>query len=131
MLTLFVINFISDLLKKTGKSRIVIVSSVAHQNSNAVVDPNNPNPLKDNPTRKFHFQMYAMSKFAVVLCAKEMFRRLQSTGAYVKFFPRDARSCSIAWDNFCAIPFNLSTKFYISRASGSKDFCGYLGKVSF
>lgn len=80
-----VINLISDLLKKAGKSRIVIVASLAHKNSNAVVDPHNPNPLNDNPTKKFYFQMYAMSKFAMLLCAKELVRRIQSTGMLSSF----------------------------------------------
>lgn len=70
----------SDLLRKTKESRVIFVVSSSHKLGKARIDPDHPNPLQEEPSKKFHFIVYSMSKFACVLFATELARQLRGSG---------------------------------------------------
>uniref|UniRef100_A0A1B6FQY9 Retinol dehydrogenase 11 n=1 Tax=Cuerna arida TaxID=1464854 RepID=A0A1B6FQY9_9HEMI len=70
-------HLLIDLLKKTGNSRVIVVSSSLHKLG--WVDPKNPNPVEETSG----WNLYVTTKFANVIFANELARRLEGTGVTV------------------------------------------------
>lgn len=73
------LNNIADLLKKTRKSRIVIVSSELHWFGG--VSLKNPNPVDETA----QWKLYRNTKFANNLFSNELARRLKETGKVTEY----------------------------------------------
>lgn len=83
MNTFYCINFfpgftifkhVLDLLKRTQKGRVVVVSSLAHKMGG--VNPKNLNRQEEMSS----FYLYCNTKFANVIFANELARRLKGSG---------------------------------------------------
>ncbi|XP_046668604.1 retinol dehydrogenase 13-like [Homalodisca vitripennis] len=94
-------HLLLDLLKRTGRSRIVLVASSMHIAGK--LDLSNPNPKKDASTSRllFSWNMYCSSKLACVLCARELARRLEGSEVTVNCLHPGLVCTSIVW-NPCA-----------------------------
>ncbi|KAG8328149.1 hypothetical protein J6590_000806 [Homalodisca vitripennis] len=66
-------HLLIDLLRKTRNSRVVVVSSALHRRG--WVDPRNPNPVEEIDG----WTLYYTTKFANVIFANELARRLEGT----------------------------------------------------
>lgn len=75
--TFTIFKYVLDLLKRTQKARVVVVSSLAHKMGG--VNPKNLN----RQVEKSSLYLYCNTKFANVIFAKELARRLKGSGKYI------------------------------------------------
>ena len=72
---------LSDLMKSSAPSRIIVVSSEGHKRGNGLLNPVDLNDLPE-PSLKGGFLIYCITKLCNMLMVKELSKQLEGTGVF-------------------------------------------------